>query len=371
MRVEVFAVEDTSIQVCWTGAATGPIEVFAEWPDGHATVAAGESPGPGAVVLGGLPASTTMRVGMTGRGRTSTVTTLAPPPGRRLSRFAAINDMHLGARSFGTALDRIWDDDPTDPAPVRCMRAALAEAVAWGADAVVVKGDLTSHGRPHEWEGAGLLLHATGLPIVMIEGNHETKLGSVDGRAAMSRHGIDLAVNRPTSLDLPGVRIVGVPTARWHFGSGLIAGRVASEAVSLVADASAGAVIALHHYPQRFRYPTLYPSGMPGPHASSFLDALAAAHPATLVLAGHSHRHRRHDHGPLTVAETGSTKDFPGSWAGYTVHEGGIMQTTRRVMDPAAIAWTERGRGVLGGVWGVWAPGLRSHRCFSYVWPTS
>jgi hypothetical protein len=70
------------------------------------------------------------------------------------------------------------------------------------------------------------------------------------------------------------------------------------------------------------------------------------------------------------IAETGSTKDFPGSWAGYTVHEGGIMQTTRRVMAPDAIRWTERGRRVLGGVWGIWAPGVRSHRCFTYTWPS-
>ena len=44
-------------------------------------------------------------------------------------------------------------------------------------------------------------------------------------------------------------------------------------------------------------------------------------------------------------------------------------QTTRRVMDPRAFAWTERGRRVIGGVWGVWSPGVRSHRCFSLRWP--
>src|SRR5581483_11367733 len=121
-----------------------------------------------------------------------------------------------------------------------------------------------------------------------------------------------------------------------------------------LAAAPRGAVVALHQYPQRFHYPTFYPSGIPGPDAKLSLDAFAAAHPATLVLAGHTHRHRRHNYGPMVVAETGSTKDFPGSWAGYQVYEGGIMQTTRRIMDPAVIRWTERARHVIGGIWGVW-----------------
>jgi hypothetical protein len=51
------------------------------------------------------------------------------------------------------------------------------------------------------------------------------------------------------------------------------------------------------------------------------------------------------------------------------VHEGGIRQVTMRVADPEAIEWTERGRLVLGGVWGLWAPGWRSHRCFTHTWP--
>jgi hypothetical protein len=125
----------------------------------------------------------------------------------------------------------------------------------------------------------------------------------------------------------------------------------------------------MHHYPQRFRWPTMYPDGIPGPTASAFLDALAEANAATLVLTGHSHRHRRHHHGPLTVAEVGSTKDYPGCWAGYAVHEGGIRQVTMRVMAPSAMAWTAQGRRVLGGVWAVWGPGVRSHRCFTHVWP--
>ncbi|GAC1479736.1 MAG: hypothetical protein NVS1B12_17250 [Acidimicrobiales bacterium] len=296
--------------------------------------------------------------------------TLASPAGPLLARFATFNDMHLGARSFGTWRPR-WEDDPADPHAERCFRAALAEAVAWGAQAIVIKGDATQRGRRHEWAAAARLVAATGLPVAWIEGNHETKFDSVDGRPVLRDHGIELTTGGASHLDLPGIRIVAVPTARWAAGNGRIESRARDEAVELCRDAGGPAFVALHHYPQRFRFPTLYPSGIPAEWAVPFLDQIARANPATLVVAGHSHRHRYHRHGPLVVAETGSTKDFPGTWSGYAVHAGGIRQTTRRVMDPKAFAWIEPGRRVIGGVWGLWAPGVRSHRCFTHTWPSA
>ncbi|HEY2427382.1 MAG TPA: metallophosphoesterase [Acidimicrobiales bacterium] len=368
VRVEVFAVEDTSVQVCWDDAPPGEITVTA----GDAASTVTSRGGPGGAVVDGLPPGQAVEVTVRpeGRGlvRAGRVTTLTPPPGRRLSRFATFNDLHLGARSFGTA-HPIWNDDPADPAPRRCARAGIAEAVAWGAQALVAKGDLTQRGRPHEWDEAARLLAAPGLPLVVIEGNHETKLGAVDGTEILARRGVQLATIRPGWLDLPGVRIVGLPTAGWHTDEGRVDEAALQEAAALTAAAAGGAVVVLHHYPQRFRYQTLYPSGIPAPGSHHLLDTLAAANPATLVVAGHSHRHRWHRHATMVVAETGSTKDFPGSWTGYTVFEGGIIQTSRRILDPSAMAWTSRGRRVLGGVWGIWAPGVRAHRCFTYPWP--
>jgi 3',5'-cyclic-AMP phosphodiesterase len=368
VHAEVFAVEDTSVQVCWRDAAPGPVTVRA----GDLAVVVESGGGSRGVVVSGLPAGTRVAVSVTaGRStaRLGHVTTLTPPPGAQLSKFATVNDLHLGASQFGT-FRPIWNDDPADPHPRRCARAALAEARAWGAEAIAVKGDLTQQGRRSEWEEVGDVLLEAGLPLLVIEGNHETKTGAVDGTAILAGRGIALATVHATSIDLPGVRIVGLPTTGWHTGRGSIASVALGEAVDLAAAAprGSGVVVALHHYPQRFRHPTIYPRGIPGDDARRALDTLAEANPRMLVLAGHSHRHRRHFYRSMVLAESGSTKDFPGSWAGFTVYEGGILQTTRRIMDPSVMAWTERGRRVLGGVWGVWAPGLRSHRCFSYAW---
>jgi hypothetical protein len=100
----------------------------------------------------------------------------------------------------------------------------------------------------------------------------------------------------------------------------------------------------------------------------ALLHTIHAANPDTIVASGHTHRHRRHQFGSVVAAEVGSTKDYPGTWAGYVVHEGGIRQVVRRVAAPHCIAWTESTRNAVGGVWGRWSPGLRSHRCFVHRW---
>ena len=366
MRASVFAVEDHAAQVCWDGLPIGEVTWCAA--DVERTVVT--DGGPGAVTLSGLPEATRLELtwaGATGRRRVGHFSTLPSPPGRLLCRFATVNDIHLGATSFGT-LRPFWGDGRGEPHALVCARAAASAAREWGAQLLVGKGDLTQDGTPQQWDTVGQFFADCGLPTFVVEGNHDICVRAVDGRAILAEHGLALH-QQPAFVDLAGVRVIGLPTTRWHVEYGTIAPEHLQAAAQMVADAPGAAVVAMHHYPQRFRWPTLYPSGIPGPVASVLLDTLAEANSATLVLSGHSHRHRSHRHGPLVVAEVGSTKDYPGSWAGYAVHEGGIRQVTMRVAEPAAIAWTERGRRVLGGLWGMWAPGLRSHRCFTWAWP--
>jgi predicted phosphodiesterase len=368
MRIEVFAVEDTAAQICWDGSARGELTLEAGPAIRTAMV-----DGPGGIVLDGLPPATSIDLVTSGPGtpvrhHVANFVTLAPPPGALLSRLATVNDLHVGAHFFGT-LHPVWDDGTEEPHALCCARAALGEARAWGAQLLVAKGDLTQDGRPEEWRQAGGLLGSCGMAAVAVEGNHDVKNWAVDGRAILAESGVPLH-QQPAAVDLPGVRVVLFPTAAWHVDQGRVDAEHRRAAVELVASAPGAAIVAMHHYPQRFRWPTMYPDGIPGPEAAAFLDALAEANPSTLVLTGHSHRHRRHHHGPIVVAEVGSTKDYPGSWAGYAVHEGGIRQVTMRVMSRPAIAWTEQGRRVLGGVWAVWGPGVRSHRCFTHAWPT-
>lgn len=328
---------------------------------------------PGAAVLEGLPPATSLELRVRtprGPGVVAGLRTLEPPPGKVLCRFATVNDVHIGERRFGLLHTMRYRSPTTgDPYPLLCLRAALDEALGWGAEAVIVKGDLTYHGRRREWQQAGEVLSALPVPVEAVLGNHDVVRRAVDGRVALRAYGIEIP-DQPFSRDLPGIRVVLAHTAVNRRSRGRVR-RPDRRRIGELLDAAPGAgFLAMHHYPQRFRVPTLYPPGIPGDQARALLDTVAAANPATLVASGHSHRNRRHAYGPLVVAEVGATMHYPGTWAGYAVHEGGIRQVVRRVARPDAIAWTERTRRALGGLWGLWAPGTISQRCFSHVWPS-
>ena len=361
--------EDTAAQVCW---ADLPVGSLLRAGDAAAEVT---RPGPGAATLEHLTPATSLEltVRVPGHGpraqRVARFRTLAPPPGELLSRFATVNDLHLGESHFGL-LGRMREPRGAhdEAYPARCARAALTEALAWGAETIVAKGDLTWSGRPSQWKQVGALLRSVPVPVLALFGNHDVGKWAVDPRAALAAEGITVPAE-PYHHDLAGVRLTMAHTpVRLQSGGRVLRGQ--REAVAeLVRSAPGPAFLAMHHYPQRFRWALMYPPGIPGGQAQPLLDAVARANPATFVSCGHSHRHRAHRHGPLVVTEIGATMHYPGTWAGYAVHEGGIRQVVRRVAEPDAMEWTERSRRALLGLWGLWSPGRRSQRCLTHAWP--
>ncbi len=365
--VSVFAVEDTTAQLTWDALPPGPVRLAA----GEVEVVVDHGGGPGATVLSGLPADTDLDVVVEAEGAPAhqlSLRTLAPPPGRELFRLATVNDIHLGDPHFGRLPTVAHPGAAGPPPPQRCLVAAVTEAAAWGARLLVAKGDITDHGSPEEWATAAEVLSAPGLPVEAIPGNHDVCRGATDGRATLAAAGIALHTGRPQVRDLPGVRLVLADTTVAGRNRGTIAAST-TEVALLAGRAEGPALVAMHHHPQLHRLMTHPPRGIAGREAMPFLDAVAAANPATLVITGHSHRHRCHRWGPITVAEVGSPQDYPGTWAGYVVHEGGIRQVVRRVAQPEAIAWTESTKRCFCGVWGRWGPGTLAQRCFSLRWP--
>ena len=361
----MFAVEDRAAQLCWRTLPAGSHRI--EVGDVSLPVDAADAARPSAVTVTGLTGGARYDVRLDGR-HVARFKTLESPPGAELFRFATVNDLHLGDDKFGV-LGTIREREVQREAPAdRCARAALDEALAWGAQTIIVKGDLVAKGEPEQWEAAGRLLSSLPVPVHTLYGNHEVNHVAYDGGHLLAEHGVDVA-HEPAMTDVPGVRIVLLPTVVPDAGHGQVGPEARARVADLVAGAPGAAFVAMHHYPQRFRIPNAWPPGIPGDQAKPLLDAITAANPATLVASGHSHRHRRHHHGPLTIAEIGSTKDYPGTWAGYVVHEGGIRQVVYRVARPDAIAWTELTRRAVFGLWGRWSPGLRNHRCFTHAWP--
>jgi hypothetical protein len=62
--------------------------------------------------------------------------------------------------------------------------------------------------------------------------------------------------------------------------------------------------------------------------------------------------------------EVACVKDYPGTWAEYRVHEGGIVQIAHRISSPEALVWTEKTRHMYHGLYHDYAFGQLGDRCF-------
>jgi 3',5'-cyclic AMP phosphodiesterase CpdA len=325
--------------------------------------------GPGAASIGALEPATRYEVAVDGRAA-GAFRTLAPPPGELLFRFATVSDTHIGERAFGM-LPRFRERPHVaerEAYPTRCLRAAIGEAAAWGAQLLVAKGDLTWSGRPLQWETVAETLAAAPFPVHATLGNHDVVPRAVDGRDVLSRHGI-VAAPTVDPVDVPGLRIVLGHSADRGHRYGVVDGVQRDEIVRQVAEGSTPAFVTLHHYVNPLPVRSRYPRGIEHTEGDALIAGVAAVQPATFLSFGHSHRNRRKVRHGLPLTEVGSTKDYPGVWAGYAVHEGGIRQVVRRVAEPSCLEWTEPTRAVLGGFWGWWSPGRLRWRCFSWTWP--
>lgn len=367
-RLEVFGTGTTWIQLTWSALGPGPVEVRC----GGQTVSVDADGGPGAATVTDLAPGHAHRIHISGAGLPEPVPplearTLLPPPGELLHRIATVSDTHIGSRSTGFLHTIIEKPEPDEVHPVRCARAALREARAWGVDELIVKGDLVDHSRPEWWAQAASVLEELDVPISVVPGNHEwSGRGDGDPAAGLARHGLQL-VTDVAHLDRPGVRVVLVDSTIPGQDPGRVSD-VLDRTLDIASSTDLPLLVAMHHQPLRWRVPTYLPAGIPGPEAEHFLRALGRANPRALVTSGHTHRHRRRHVGPVTITEVGSTKDFPGTWAGYEVYEGGVVQTVHRIADPSCIRWTDHTRRAAFGVWQLWSPGRLADRCFTRTW---
>ncbi len=365
--VRVFAVEDDRIQLDWRSLPAGLLEVDVPGaPPVRVEIAAG----PGALEITGLTpdaaGTASVRLG-DDVALELAFRTLPPPVGEVLARIATISDLHVGTPGFDLR-ERMLDDDPTDPHPQRCGRAAIDEAAAWGAERLVVKGDITASNRAPQWQAAGEMLAGSPMPVRTLAGNHDTYLpdGHADPDAASAAAGIPIARGVEVH-DIGGLRLVLLDTTIAGRGHGRVA-HVRTEAADAVHDAAGGALVLMHHHVQPLPIAYHWPPGIPSQEGLPFLRDLARANPCTFVSSGHTHRNRRRPHQVLTITEVGSVKDYPGVWAGYVVSEGGIRQVLRRVAAPSAIAWTERTGDAVFGTWRHWSTGTLQDRCFAVPW---
>lgn len=363
--VDVFAVEDDRAQVVWRHLPAGPVELRVggrSWTVDH-------HGGPGAAELDGLGADATHELSVRAGGGEvrRRFRTLPRPAGEELYRFATLNDLHLGRGEDGMHGKLRSVDLDAAHHPYTAAEDALDEALSWGAERIVVKGDICDETREWTWELAGRLFAGAPVPVDLLPGNHDTGLKRhFEPEDGAARNGLTLT-RGVAHIDAPGLRIVLVESTLDGNGWGKVA-RHADEVAALAAGAEHGVFVATHHQPQRFPVPTYWPHGIPSFDAERFARRVVAANPDVLASSGHTHRCRRRRVGGLTWTEVAATNHFPAVWAGYRVFEGGVMQVVRRTARPATLAWSEHTRPVLRGVWALWATGTPWDRCFVLDW---
>lgn len=297
--------------------------------------------------------------------------TLETPRGPRLGTVATISDLHVGQRHYSNfprvqALAATGPVDHRVGAAMTCLAAAVDEINAWAPDLVIVKGDIAHGNTAEEYDLAFAEISRLAAPVIVIPGNHDggDYVGD-DLAAAAAAHGLDadpLAVH-----ELANWRIVTASTVAAGHQRGVI-GPVADGIVEAIADATGPCLLAVHHQFQWAPLPHYVPTGIPWPSSRRLGDRLHAANPRVLVTSGHTHRNRVHHRRGLIATEVGSTKDFPGVWAGYELYADGFVQTVRRISRPDAFGWAERTRHAAFGAWQHWAAGSLADRCISHSW---
>ncbi len=370
--LQVFAVETDTLQLAWGNLPAGKVTVTAA----PAVVTIEHPGGPGTVELRGLEPGTSyelvidLRRGHSSERFELTATTLAKPEGKRLSKFATISDLHIGARSFG-ALSTMTDIEPGgEPFAHRCARAAIEDAIDWGAEFLVIKGD-TVHAQSTEnmAELGKILDDFSELPMMLLPGNHDVdQRGDLDELPVIGSRGLRF-VEDVSTKELPGLRLVGADTTIKGRGVGTL-GHVSDKILDEISR-DTPSLVCIHQQLQRHTTNRYWPPGIPRQESDLFLNRLAAIRPDSFVTSGHTHRNRVRMHGSVTISEVASTRDWPGVWAGYSVYEGGLTQTVRRISAPTALRWHEYSRQAVAGLWNLWSPGKLGDRCISRQWKTT
>ncbi len=295
-----------------------------------------------------------------------TFRTLPRPRGERLATVATISDIHIGetecGRYEGVNLGPPLRAEPDEPPyPETMARAAAAEIEASGVDALVVKGDLTGQGSATEL--------ATFLDI--FAGRFDDRLHWTNGNHDVSSRS-ELGA-RPSAelVTVPGARLALLDTAV----PAQTGGRVTEEQLAwlddLAGDAGDGSpVLVFGHHPLYDH--TSFTVGIDTDSSDRLVEVFARRPALVGYFAGHTHRNlvrRFPATGDVPWAEVGATKDYPGVWAEYRIHEGGVMQVVHRISSPEALSWTDRTRAMFGGLYPSYSFGTLADRCYMVTGP--
>lgn len=283
-----------------------------------------------------------------------------PEPGELLSVVATVNDVHFGETVCGgiegSDMEPTFSVAPGErPYPEVMNGGAVAEIGALDPDAVVVKGDLTNAGTDTEVDAFLAAYAPLADRMTWVRGNHESYQHLQRGATPVQ------------TVDLPGVRIVVLDTSVDGVEYGGLDADQLAQLDTLAAEADRPVVVMGHHHawnPDSAERPERY-FGIAPDDSERLVEVVARRPRIVAVTAGHTHRNRVRRFaatGAVPWIEVSCVKDYPGAWAEYRVHEGGILQVFHRISTPDALAWSEKTRHMYSGLYAEYAFGTVGDR---------
>lgn len=286
-----------------------------------------------------------------------------PERGELLATFATVNDVHFGEEVCGLVegsdVGPVFRSEPGEPPYPEVMNeGAVAEIAALDPDAVLVKGDLTSNGTDAEVDAFLAAYAPLADRLTWVRGNHE------------SYHHLERGATPTQEVVLPGARLALLDTSLDGVEYGGLSDDQLEWLDTLAAESDRPVVVLGHHHvwnPASKERPERY-FGVRPDDSERLIEVVARRPRIAAYLAGHTHRNRvRHfpATGSVPWVEVACVKDFPGAWAEYQVHEGGISQVFHRISTPEALAWTEKTRHMFHDLYADYAFGALGERCFT------
>ncbi len=177
-----------------------------------------------------------------------------------------------------------------DAQPERMFADAVRDVAALvpAPSAVLVSGDLTEHGLPHEYERVRELLSALAMPVHVLGGNHDDRESL---RASFPLPAGGAGEDYRYAVHCGPLRLVAVDTT----DPGRVAGRLGAERLAwldarLAEEREAPTLVAMHHPPLLLGIPAWDDIGLPDADRAALGEIIAGQPQVRRVVAGHVHR---------------------------------------------------------------------------------
>ena len=275
-----------------------------------------------------------------------TLTTLLPPTGKRLLRFATMNDVHIGTEQVGLiqgiGSPMSWPD-PDNPHYLFSARSAVAGINDRDVDFTIIKGDLTGEYTLDQFETARQVLDELAAPYYPMRGNHD-RVGENPEDYFLKVFGDKLPDKSRAwfAMTHAGVRFLCLDSNRLEDGWPEVSEeQLAWLAAELAAHASAPTFVLLHH---AVTAAATMVFTLLGENRKSFIDTVAPHDQVVGILSGHSHRDAityEAALGSIPCIETAATLHYPSGYAVYDVYSNGYVQTSYRLGCPECLEWAE------------------------------